>query len=293
MTKDELISRWGKFSTVNLPDSPFGITEEGHSDFRGFSFLRRSEIKAFKLENCDFSYADFTERWIQGTAFTHCVFDRAVMDGIKDHCNRFTHCSFKNASFRRAALGYKATRYANCRFEGCNFTGCLFSNAIFRQTEFVNNKIKTIDFNVSGFWDCSFAGEVNDVTFRGRYAHKSDRQFDPFPQEIGLHNVDFGDAFLSYIWIKDKCPVEGLRMPQDGSAFLCDSKTFAEAIPQALTAHLGPDQRASVESYLVATTPSGPDEGPMVITRSEMVGLCRDEVLGSKLYSDLKGRCAE
>jgi uncharacterized protein YjbI with pentapeptide repeats len=288
MTKAELISRWGNLETINLPDSPFGATEEGHSDFRGFAFLRKSEIKAFKLENCDFSYANFTKRWIQGTTFNHCVFDNAVLSEISDHTNRFTHCTFRKTNFKKAALGFKASRFTNCLFEGCDFTGSIFSNAIFKNCTFIENKLKSVDFQVSGFWDCSFTGVLSDLTFRGQYQYKDQKERDPFPQEVGLHRVDFTEAVMSHIALRNNCPIDNLKLPNDGSAFMCKASVVLERLEAIVETSLSKNEHERVDAYLKALSFFARDRDYLILTLAEMIDSCEDELLGNKLFFSLK-----
>lgn len=288
-TKKELIARWDNLKTVNLPDSPFGVTEEGHSDFRGMPFLRRFEIKLFTLENCDFSYADFTERWIEATKFRHCVFRGTKMDGISDRHNDFLHCSFIETSFRKAALGISTTNFENCLFEKCNFTDTLFSNPVFKRVRFIHNKIKTLDFQASGFWDCSFIGEINDVTFRGHYLYKNQREKHPFPQETGLHNVDFSEAELMWICTSHNCAVENVKMPKDGSAFICDSRPLFGLLDTMVQPQFSAEEWKKTETFFKIMGRFNDNQIRLILTRHGMIDAC-GKVVGAKLYEILKSR---
>lgn len=210
MTRKQLKSRWS--AELRPSDSPFGDTIDGLKDLRGARLPRR--LKKASFIGADFSFLDAAGVFLEDCRFDRCTITSADLQGMVDHRNIFRECRFTGCDFSNAGLGYFTSRFEDCTFTTCRFDGALFRNAVFKRTRFENVRLRELDFNASGFWDCAFTGELYDVWFRGTYAFSSDLKRHA-PIDSGLHGVDFSGASLSWIAVSNGCPTEGLVLPHD------------------------------------------------------------------------------
>lgn len=229
---------------------------------------------------CDLTEADFSGIVLEGLEFEDCRFASTNFASTYDKDNQFVGCIFAKCSFYGAYIGMRArstgepSHYEDCVFSENDFTKALFQNAIFRRTIFDNNRMKGVDFSTSGFWDCRFVGPVEDVWFRGSHPHPD--QFEAFgpPVQSGLHRVDFSAARLAMIAISDGCPLEKIKLPEDGSCLLINIKgLLADAVQ--FSSKFGEDQ--SVVAKLVGwitcyAKPNG------ISTPQELGILCRHDL---------------
>jgi hypothetical protein len=171
-------------------------------------------LKKASLIGADLSFLEATGVFLEKCRFVQCTITSADLQGLVDHRSVFSECRFTGCDFSNAGLGYFTSRFEDCVFTTCRFDGALFSNVVFKRTRFENVRLRGIDFNASGFWDCAFGGELEDVWFRGTYAFPSDLKRHR-PVESGLHRVDFSDASLSWITVSNDCPIQSLVLPHD------------------------------------------------------------------------------
>lgn len=218
-------------------------TPDGYLDLRGFPIhlfidiqeytnLQRADllqesrglISQKRFEKIDFSYADFSGRYIQKCKFYDCIFDNAKLD-INE-----AQCSFRDCIFRKGIYGgflgggeshYKNVQFHSVKMNGTqmwwpDFEDCLFSNCNLRET----------DFGGSHFKNVKFIGKVEDVWFKGKMSddYKSNSKWSPEIDErwdqVLPMEVDFSKATLSDLTISDGCDLSEVVLPSDGSCYL-------------------------------------------------------------------------
>ena len=263
MTKKALMDRWKndpiwkhKWEQIALwlfsTNEEFDKTEEmeytpdGYLDLRGFPLNWDIEIQEYtdlskidltqnprglgsienkKFEKVDFSYADFSGRYMLKCKFYDCIFDNVKMLDIHEE-----QCSFRDCIFRKGiyggSLGMGESHYKNVQFQSVkmhrtqmwwpNFEDCLFQNCNLRGT----------DFGGAHFKNVKFVGKVDNVWFRGktpdrykencRWRPEIDERWEQvFPME-----VDFSEATLSDLTISNLCDLSEVVLPGDGSCYL-------------------------------------------------------------------------
>lgn len=263
MTKKALMDRWKNdsiwkrkweqialwlFSASEEIDKAKGMeyTSDGYLDLRGFPLNWDIDIQDYtdlskidltqnprglgnienkKLEKVDFSYADFSGRYMRKCEFYDCIFDNVKMLDIQEE-----QCSFRDCIFRKGiyggSLGEGESHYENVQFQSVkmhgtqmwwpNFEDCLFQNCNLRGTDFGGARFKNV----------KFVGKVDNVWFRGKVPdrYKEDCRWRPeiderwdqvFPME-----VDFSEATLSDLTISNLCDLSEVVLPSDGSCYL-------------------------------------------------------------------------
>lgn len=261
MTKKALLDRWKNdaiwkrkweqialwiFSENEVIDTveDMEYTPDGYLDLRGFpinlfidiqeytNFQRadliqkiRGLISNKRFEKIDFSYADFSRRYIKKCKFYDCIFDNVKMPDIHEEQCSFRDCIFRKGSYG-GALGLGESHYKNVQFHSVkmnrtqiwwpNFEDCLFSNCNLRGT----------DFGGSHFKNVKFIGKVEDVWFKGKMSddYKSNCKWMPDIEErwdqVFPMEADFSEATLSYLTISDFCDLSEVVLPSDGSCYL-------------------------------------------------------------------------
>ncbi|MBC2182200.1 pentapeptide repeat-containing protein [Listeria sp. FSL L7-0233] len=167
---------WRDKTTRNArwPQHPFGQTDSGKIDFRGFPF--REPSKYHQLFNMDFSYSyslheitegygmsrggSFSHSIMEGCLFIHaempanlsekftdCDFSNAVFVSTRINAD-FISCNFTNAKMKDVLVGAK---FINCDFTKANLTKsalqmCHFENCIFEDTKFSRTNISGSTF---------------------------------------------------------------------------------------------------------------------------------------------------
>ncbi|MFF2888251.1 pentapeptide repeat-containing protein [Paenibacillus sp. NPDC057967] len=178
MSKKQWIARWSEDQIIDLnqaldavtgkqnlhkkgrafPSSPFGLTDDGREDYRGFTL--NTTIQYLKTERIDLSYALFAESSLNTSEFTNCCFDGVKLDG-RYMTRQFNECSFRGAKLNNARLGE--------RFEDCDFTGCNLSKAIASDATFIRCRFDDVQFRGAMFMHCRF----EDCSFEGAKLHHS------------------------------------------------------------------------------------------------------------------------
>jgi uncharacterized protein YjbI with pentapeptide repeats len=128
------------------------------------------------IENATWHSIDFSSSQLPGLRLLdcqirNCVFDRCRMDDLRVWRTDFANVSFRSADLRGAVLG-GTSENDNRRnsFHDVDFTAADMRETIYGAAEFVrctfnHAKLSKVDFQSSTFTDCSFEGELREVTF--------------------------------------------------------------------------------------------------------------------------------
>lgn len=240
MNKNDLIGRWhivSNFRTAvqrltglgSAPGrtrfvAPGTETVDGRADCRGFKSEGKS-TKKVEFRDLDFTFASFAHSRIEDSFFLNCLFVNADFSDFRDHGNRFERCKFVSVKFNGAYIGYRGSEFLDCRFEQCKFAKTLFIRAEFTDVDFVNCRLRGIDFDASSFENCSFSGELRDVWFRGGFALPDEEQRFGKPRPNKMENVSFEHAELSDLTFSDNCDLSTVRIDQTGKVFIVDKIT--------------------------------------------------------------------
>lgn len=180
-----LRDRWIELPAISLREalaspglqSPFGKTEAGHVDFRGYSVdeslhkmvvegvdfsycllgasgqfaatVKSSLFVAASLEgnlgtdfeDCDFSSASLKESWLRG-AFRRCAFGRADMSSACSSQTEFDACCFDGANLRKSS--FYECRFARCSFIGAEFGSGSLADSTFSDCAFCNPDLSKV-----------------------------------------------------------------------------------------------------------------------------------------------------
>jgi len=148
------------------PQSPFGLTHDGHLDFRGCivnESLHKLDVAQLDcsycvlgprgqfvstvreclfvgavldgnlgtdFENCDFTGASLKESWLRGS-FSRCTFKRVNLSNSRANQASFTECDFSGANLRRSS-------FYGCRFAECDFVGTKFGSGSLADSAFID-----------------------------------------------------------------------------------------------------------------------------------------------------------
>ncbi len=135
-----------------MPESPFGLTEQGMADFRGATLAE--PLRYLKVSNVDLSDVLFKE----GASINESEMERCRLDRV-DMRNVFVRRSFSDCSFVKAKLsGARMGReFVRCDFAGanlsksfatdCKFTGCNFAVATLSDVHFISCTFEGCDFS--------------------------------------------------------------------------------------------------------------------------------------------------
>jgi len=192
--------------------SPFGLTKDGLIDFRGID-LRQEKIKKIKIKNIDFSHSQFSNAWIEKSVFEKVNFENVDFTEISEHGNLFQNVKFSNCKFNKAGIGYEGSQYLNCLIEKSSFSRTVFIRGEFVNTQFIDCKLKGVDFYASSFEDCSFIGRLEDVWFRGGYAYPSDDANFGKAKKNHMRNVSFSGAILEGVNFSNGCDLSTVQLP--------------------------------------------------------------------------------
>lgn len=197
------------------PPSPFGEID-GLADFRGFQFEGASKIVGVDFMAMDASASNWQDLWLQGCSFHSVKLDHAKLQEIKDHGNSFKGCSFSSASLVGAGMGHRGSAYDGCLFDATDFRKASFIRTRFKHCQFVNAKIKGIDFYASAFDACSFAGVLDGVWFRNGLPAPSDESVFGVAQPNSMNEVSFEHAELIGVNFTGGCDLSTVLMPVGG-----------------------------------------------------------------------------
>jgi uncharacterized protein YjbI with pentapeptide repeats len=229
--------RWaGTEPDEALKTQPFGKTEDGLIDLRGFRLCppqarRKASLNHAVIKGIDFTAGFLAETIAEHSVFQDCVFDYTDMNNFSDKGNIFTNCRFYRCEWQAGSIGTDwntskrgeyQSRYVNCHFENIKLTRTSIGDPHFVGCSFVFKKLSTIDFGCSGFVNCRFEGMFQDITFRGQYEDEDYTARKGKPEFAGFTNVSFEKAALQWFTIRDGFPFQSVKMPADGSAFIAD-----------------------------------------------------------------------
>ena len=219
-------------------------TPDGYLDLRGFpinSFVdiqeytnlqranliqdSRGLISKKRFEKIDFSYADFSGRYIEKCKFFDCIFGNVKMLDIQE-----AQCSFRDCIFRKGIyggfLGMGESRYKNVRFQSVKMHRTAMWWPDFEDCLFQDCNLKYTDFGGAHFKNVKFIGKVEDVWFRGKMPerYKSNCKWMPDIEErwdrVLPMEADFSEATLSNLTISDFCDLSEVILPSDGNCYL-------------------------------------------------------------------------
>lgn len=214
--------------------SPFGLTKDGLIDFRGID-LRLQQIKEIKIKNIDFSHSLFSNAWIENSIFENVNFENVDFTEMSEHGNQFHKIRFSNCKFNKAGIGYKGSQYIHCIIEKSNFTKTVFIRGEFFNTQFIDCKLKGVDFNASSFENCSFTGKLEDVWFRGGYAYPSDDANFGKAKKNQMRNVSFSGAILKGVNFSNECDLSTVQLPTASNYILFNNwKKRLEHLKEAI-----------------------------------------------------------
>ena len=200
---------------ISGSSSPFGLSGL-LADLKGIALPDYLNIKNCTFENVDMSGAFIRGSRVEKCTFHNVKFDKADLRGMSDHGNDFKGCTFSSTCFQRAILGYDGTPYRNCVFEKSNFRGANLIRAEFDDCKFVSAKLKGVDFGASSFVNCSFAGKVEDVWFRGTFPLPSMIEDFGFPRRNRMESVSFAEASLLWMTFSNECDLSTVILPTNG-----------------------------------------------------------------------------
>ncbi len=210
-------------STKNkLINSPFGLTEDGKQDYRGFQ-LEGQQIRKIIFEEADFSYSNFSRSSFEKCEFNKVVFSKADFTEFSERGNVFFDSEFTKCKIIKAGIGYLGTKYIDVAFNNCNFQGAVFIRPEYDRCFFENCKLNGIDFNASSFVDCQFQGILKEVWFRGNFASQEESKQFGQSRVNEMINVSFKLAELQDVTFSDGCDLSTVILPEDSTYLYCDN----------------------------------------------------------------------
>ena len=132
-------------------ESPFGRTEAGLMDFRGFAI--NESLHKLTLEQLDLSFCVLLGRGQFASTVRKCCFVGATMEGT--HSKSFDLCDFSGADLRNSVM---LGTFTNCQFTGANLSMVRSRQAIFTGCCFDKANLRSSAFYWCQFTDCSFIG---------------------------------------------------------------------------------------------------------------------------------------
>lgn len=161
-------------ANIRWQHQPFGLTDTGKIDFRGFPFREPSQYQY--LVGIDFSYSkqlhEINDSYgmSRGGSFNYSIFEACIFVDTEMPANlseKFVDCDFSGASFKSSRINgvfescrfikskmndvIGAMKFVNCDFTGANlsksyFYNCRFENCIFDNTKFSGSNISGSTF---------------------------------------------------------------------------------------------------------------------------------------------------
>jgi uncharacterized protein YjbI with pentapeptide repeats len=188
-------------------------------------------IHGMKWRNLDFSDSKLADLRLMRGLIENCRFDDCDLQAVRIWATSFRNVSFKGANLRGSVLGgaHEGVRntFVDVDFSEANLTGTIYEAAAFERCTFRKAKLVKIDFQTSGFKDCLFEGELDDVLFY-RQGFKGEKY--P-PNEMA--NVDFSCATLRHVGFRGLM-LDRVRLPNDDEHIVL--RDFAATLDQMVTA---------------------------------------------------------
>lgn len=205
-------------------------------DLRGFSFPVPKVLGAYLQEGVKYERArGFSVRYSQlhDIDFSHAIFyrtqwERCSFKNILFHsCDliqtRFFGCDFDKISFSSSdfkdsilggAMGSDFGSFTRTDFNECNLTQVFFHSPEISNCNFLNSRIKFVDFNGSRFTNCNFVGELNQVVFRKYPAENG------VARENKMKNTSFINAILRDCIFQSELDLTSCRFPSENHLYI-------------------------------------------------------------------------
>lgn len=136
-----------------MPESPFGLTDEGFEDYRGITLAEA--VRYLSIERVDLSDAVFKDgASINESEATRCKFERMDMRNVFVR-RKFDSCSFVGAKLNGARLGGE---FIGCDFSRSNLSRSFATDCKFVDCKFVGANLSGIHFISCVFEGCDFTG---------------------------------------------------------------------------------------------------------------------------------------
>lgn len=134
-----------------MPESPFGVTQNGLADYRGVALAE--PVRYLRVSNVDFSDAIFKDgASVNESEVEGCCFDRIDMRSVFIR-RKFTDCTFSKAKLSGARLGGEFTR---CDFNLANLSKSFATDCQFTRCAFTGATMSNVHFIKCAFEDCDF-----------------------------------------------------------------------------------------------------------------------------------------
>ncbi|MGE7083993.1 pentapeptide repeat-containing protein [Achromobacter xylosoxidans] len=136
-----------------MPESPFGLTDEGFEDYRGITLAEA--VRYLSIERVDLSDAVFKDgASINESEATRCKFERMDMRNVFVR-RKFDSCSFVGAKLNGARLGGE---FIGCDFSRSNLSRSFATDCKFVDCKFAGANLSGIHFISCVFEGCDFTG---------------------------------------------------------------------------------------------------------------------------------------
>ena len=131
-----------------MPESPFGLTDDGFADYRGITLAE--PVRYLSIESVDLSDAVFKDgASVNESEAKRCRFERIDMRNVFVR-RKFDSCSFVGAKLNGARLGGE--------FVACDFSSANLSKAFATDCRFVNCRFAGANLSNVHFISCVFDG---------------------------------------------------------------------------------------------------------------------------------------
>lgn len=136
-----------------MPESPFGLTDEGFEDYRGITLAEA--VRYLSIERVDLSDAVFKDgASINESEAKGCKFERMDMRNVFVR-RKFDSCSFVGAKLNGARLGGE---FIGCDFSRSNLSRSFATDCKFVDCKFAGANLSGIHFISCVFEGCDFTG---------------------------------------------------------------------------------------------------------------------------------------
>ena len=198
-----------------------------------FTLLKGAqEIRGVTWRHLDLGGADLRHLRFVDCRLEDCVFDDSDCRDWRLWDTRVARCSFRRADLRGSALGAVEGKKRNA-WEDVDFTEADLRETYYGSGDIVrcrykDAKLTKVDFEGMVFKDCTFEGELEEVTFN-RY----DFGGEAFPPNL-MDGVDFRRARFHWVTFRG-LDLENLQFPEDDEHIIIDDyRTSLERILAAL-----------------------------------------------------------
>jgi uncharacterized protein YjbI with pentapeptide repeats len=207
---------------IRLDASPFGTTEQGSEDFRGFSLswvIKDAAFAPIQIEGAEICLSGSSSSGVsfhpvfERSQFSECDFDGSTLyEGSLDQC-KFDRCSFDRAGVGhshgkfgiaeklKALFGKRQERMliSDCQFNSCSFKSTRFWHPFLHECVFNDCRIIGVDFQASILDKVRFEGLLKEVTFRGGpIGSLLPEAFDGVPHVVRRPRIDFSRATFGH-----------------------------------------------------------------------------------------------